>query len=174
MQGWIARLLAGCVLACAVPTPSTGYWNNAESTQRTFTGRERVIVKLRADALTGFRRTHSGYLADALPALDAVNKRYGVASQYWLFPGATEQRRPDDLKNVLIVEVPDGVEPAALIADYQNIDEVVYAEPDWPFEFLGAPSDPLYPHEWALSNTGQGYWHVLRRDDCLNDSLVIE
>jgi len=50
---------------------------------------------------------------------------------------------------------------------------VEYVEPEYYLDFFDYPSDPLFPHQWYLNNTGQDYWAVDRIDGIGNDTLAL-
>jgi subtilisin family serine protease len=108
-----------------------------------------------------------------IPSLDGVGRKHGVSRQERLFPVPGGHERPNSLRNVFVVTLPEDANIFDVIADYQKLDEVEYAEPDYEMELYETPNDPLYPHQWALNNTGQGYYHVWRREGD-PDTLIIE
>jgi subtilisin family serine protease len=133
----------------------------------------RIIVKLKAELKPAVFRTGAKAVAIGVPSFDAINIRYKVAKQEPLYPVETQPNHPAQLKNILVVEVPAGADINQMISEYRNLKEVVYAEADYPMELYLAPNDPLYSNQWALNNTGQGYYAVLRREGGHNDSLII-
>ena len=131
-----------------------------------------IIVKITPSIDIKISPDKQTVTAVGLPAYDALNERYEVTNQKILFPQKTGMKS-NPLKNILLVEIPDGTSMEEMVAGYSGLDDVVYAHPDWPAELYEIPDDALYPHQWALNNTGQGYFHVLRRDGSGDDTLVI-
>jgi subtilisin family serine protease len=174
MKNTAISVMMWFVFAVLMPTVSFAYYHPKEPFAKDQIEPTRLIVKLRADVRPILSHPKGGAVGLGIAAFDMVNKRFKVTEQSWLYPTATEQYRPDPLRNVFIISVPDGVDIQQMQAHYENLDVVVYAHPDRRLELYDNPNDPLYPHQWALNNTGQGYYHVLRRDGDYNDTLVIE
>jgi len=51
---------------------------------------------------------------------------------------------------------------------------IEFIEPDYYIDFYELPDDSLFPHQWYLHNTGQGYYGIQRKTGDFNDSLVIK
>jgi subtilisin family serine protease len=133
-----------------------------------------LIIKLQADQNISLTSNREGIALTGLSGIDQVNRRYAVTNQRFLLPHASSKQRPQALQNILVVKIPDGVDMYELMDSYSHLGVVEYVEPDWPIELYDYPNDPLYSHQWYLNNTGQGYYHVLRREGDNNDTLVIE
>lgn len=161
------------VCAALLPITSFAYYHPSESTARERPVPNRLIVKMKTDVKPVLTRDRNGTVAVGLAAFDALNTTYEVKNQSWLFPTATEQFRPGPLKNVFVIEVPEDMDIYQMKADYEKLEVVTYAHPDFPLELYDVPNDPLYPHQWALNNTGQGCYHVERIPGSYNDTLAI-
>lgn len=174
MANLISKLMVWSILAVLIPITSLAYYHREQPGAGVQITPTRLIVKLKADVKPVLSQAGDGAITVGAPVFDAVNRTYKVRKQSWLYPRASEPYRPDPLKNVFVVEVPKGADIEQMQADYERLDIVVYAQPDRRLELYDAPDDPLYPHQWALNNVGQGYYHVLRRVGDYNDTLVIE
>ncbi len=53
-------------------------------------------------------------------------------------------------------------------------ENIEWVEPEYYLEFFDYPSDPLFPHQWGLHNTGQAYFAVDRLEGDYNDTLMLE
>jgi subtilisin family serine protease len=130
-----------------------------------------IIVKLRD---SGDPARPPGAIARATAsAIDEVGRRFGVVRVDTLFPSASGKAPPASLAHVLRVVVPDGVGPTDLEAAYAAVDGVEYVEPDYLLSLFEVPDDPYFAEQWALRNTGQSHYHVLRIPGANNDSLTI-
>ncbi len=172
MRKLMICLLLSCMLSASLPSAVQAYYRTDAADQSIVI--TRLIVKLRPDVsvVLGHDKNGAGAIGEA--SFDAVNRKYAVRQQSWLFQAVREQCPTHPLRNVLVVEIPEGADLEQMITDYSSLDVVAYAHPDWPAELYQMPNDPLYPHQWALNNTGQGYYHVLRREGSYNDTLVLE
>ncbi|UCD18475.1 MAG: S8 family serine peptidase [Candidatus Zixiibacteriota bacterium] len=137
---------------------------------KTFSG-SRLIVKVDGSLNTSLALNKSQVVSIGVPAFDAINREFGVVSQDYLFPPVSIRQYPDLLRNIFIVEVPEAVDIDDLADAYENLPEVVYAEPDITAELYDAPNDPLFLQQWGLHNTGQEHYHIIRYDGCYNDTL---
>jgi subtilisin family serine protease len=82
--------------------------------------------------------------------------------------------RIEAIEEQFVIEDEDGLDAQAVAAEYAALPEVVYAEPNYEIslepnegktpqfiegnfvaEQLNAPNDPMFQHQWSLSNTGQ-------------------
>lgn len=107
-----------------------------------------------------------------LSTVDALHTKYGVVGQRRLYPEAAVKSPDNPLASVYVFAVDPGTDIEAMAQEYSRLDLVEYAHPDYHVEFYDVPNDPLYPHQWALNNTGQGYYHVDRIEN-LPDTLAI-
>ncbi|GAG42474.1 unnamed protein product, partial [marine sediment metagenome] len=65
--------------------------------------------------------------------------------------------RSEKFSSVYLLQVPGGTDLMKMISEYEGRPEVEYAELDHRFQLFEEPNDPLFPHQWYLNNTGQGY-----------------
>ncbi len=104
---------------------------------------------------------------------DAINRKYDVKALEPLLPNGIIALSGNRFQNVFILKLKDGVELAALEAEYENLPYVEYAEPDYMVELLETPDDSLYGYQWHLNNTGQEHHFVVRNYGSYNDTLIM-
>lgn len=160
------------VLSFFFSSSSLALWDNSDDGAET-AAPERVIIKFAYPAGPQATAVGQSTVVSDNAALDAVHRKFGVTGHKRVMPDAIRQAADNPLRDVWIVEVPPGVDAEAMACEYARLDGVIYAEPDYPLQLHLVPDDPLFPHQWALNNTGQGYYHVLRREGDNNDSLII-
>jgi subtilisin family serine protease len=132
-----------------------------------------LVVKYKPDI-----QLHSGYDKDGVvltnkSELNAINKKYSVKKQERVLHGITAYSDDNPLKDVFLLYPEDKEDIAIMAHEFAGLDCVEYAHPNYPLQLYAAPDDSLFGHQWAIHNTGQGYYHVLRREDDYNDTLVI-
>ena len=149
------------------------YDESAESTPTDFDA-TRLIVKLKSDLSPRLTSTSGGIIKTGLREFDGLNLKYAVKEQSRLFSGRPASQSDTRLKNIYVLSVSAGSDIQQMKRDYESLESVIYAEPDYRVELYDTPDDPLYPHQWALNNTGQGYYHVNRLPGCENDEQIIE
>ncbi|MEW5924400.1 MAG: S8 family serine peptidase, partial [Candidatus Zixiibacteriota bacterium] len=132
----------------------------------------RLIVKINPQIKLTINSQKGDFATVGRASLDAVSRKYAIQKMENLFPEDLKQRHPDNLKNILIVEVPEGTDRDELIRAYQEIDIVEYVEPDYPITLYEIPNDSLYVEQWTLHNTGQEFRGVLRQGWCFGDVLL--
>jgi Subtilase family/FG-GAP-like repeat len=54
-----------------------------------------------------------------------------------------------------VVQIGEGSSISEALAYYRRSSTVLYAEPDYIVQAVGAPNDPDFPSQWSLQNTGQ-------------------
>jgi subtilisin family serine protease len=59
------------------------------------------------------------------------------------------------VKNLQLVQIPEGHSVQEMIRYYRNNPNVAYAEPDYYVHIIGAPNDPEFSSQWDMQNTGQ-------------------
>ena len=60
-----------------------------------------------------------------------------------------------EIPRAQVIDIPDGATVADAVADYEADPAVDFAEPNFLYEPLAVPNDPLFSNQWALQNTGQ-------------------
>ncbi|MCK4371532.1 MAG: S8 family serine peptidase, partial [candidate division Zixibacteria bacterium] len=131
-----------------------------------------LVVKFTADQHFD-TKMRGGRLSIGKFELDGLNDKYETQSQERLLKNAVAVTYDNPLKNVYILLVPQGTDLEAMAREFEQLDIVEYAHPDYPFELHEMPDDPLLEHQWALNNTGQGHYHVERLEGDNNDTLAI-
>jgi hypothetical protein len=149
--------------------------DNAKPVQPEFSS-TRLIVKLKPEVDKKITLSQvQGVVATGIAQLDSLHFKFKVKKQEKLF----KEFRKTALKSakfssVYILEVPKGTDLRKMQREYERRPEVEYVELDYKLELFDAPNDSLFPHQWYLNNTGQGYWGILRISGDYNDSLVIK
>ena len=114
----------------------------------------------------------NGIVLTSIPELNAINQKYSVKKQQQVLTGAVAYAKDNPLKDVYLLYPENDVDITTMASEFENLDYVEYAHPNYPLELYDAPDDSLFAHQWALNNTGQSYYHVYRRDGNNNDTLI--
>jgi hypothetical protein len=149
--------------------------DNAKPAQPEFSP-TRLIVKLKPEVDKKITLGQvQGVVTTGIAQLDSLHFKFKVKKQEKLFKEFKETALESaKFSSVYILEVPKGTDLRKMQQEYERRPEVEYVELDQKFELFDAPNDPLFPHQWSLNNTGQGYWGILRIPGDYNDSLVIK
>jgi subtilisin family serine protease len=116
-----------------------------------------------------------GIITTGLAQFDSLNFRFKVKKQEKLFKEFKETAlKLDKFSSVYVLEVPAGTNLDQMKAEYASRPEVEYAEIDYKLELFSPPNDPLFPQQWSLNNTGQGYLGINRIPGDYNDTQVIK
>jgi subtilisin family serine protease len=145
--------------------PSVALYDLGAESAPTDLDATRLIVKLKSDLSPRLMNTGSGIVKIGITEFDGLNLKYAVKEQSLLFSRRPASQLDTRLKNIFVLSVDDGSDILQMKRDYESLESVIYAEPDYRVELYDTPNDPLYPHQWALNNTGQGYYHVDRDVD---------
>lgn len=132
----------------------------------------RLVVKFRSDATSAAVLGKSARQSTALAEFQATCSKYQISEFTPLATESSNADRTSPLRNVLIANIPAGVDPQTMASDFGHLQSVEYAHPDWQAELYAVLNDSLYSEQWALNNTGQSYHEVLRRSGSFNDLLV--
>lgn len=136
----------------------------------------RLIVKMspEADKKIFFGEV-KGIITTGLSELDSLHLKFRVQKQERLFQEFKETAlKLDQFSGVYIVQVSQQTDLQQMKSEYENLPEVEYAELDYRVQLFEEPNDPLFPHQWYLNNTGQGYLGVYTLDGYYNDTLGIK
>jgi subtilisin family serine protease len=173
MKTYVVQSLIGIsIILIAIPALSFYHADNEISKNAILPAQ--VVVKLKSNIEDNSHLNKSVPIQTALAELETVDGKYGVTDLRALFIPPTEGHLPSGLRNIFIIEVPAGVDMNELAAEYNRLDNVEYAHPDYMAELYETPNDPLYSHQWALHNTGQGFYHVHRYEGYFNDVLTTD
>jgi hypothetical protein len=136
----------------------------------------RLIVKLKPEVDKRVRLTVvRGIAITGLAPLDSLNLKFRVTQQERLFKEFNETvLKSAKLSGVHILKVTEGIDLKRMQQEYERRPEVEYAELDYKVSLFDQPDDPLFPHQWYLNNTGQGYLGVNRVPGNGNDTQVIK
>ena len=118
----------------------------------------RLVVRLKTEASPVLNIDKKGAVTTGLASFDALNAKNEIAKLRFLYPEERFSYLSTNLKNTFIIELPNGENIARIAEEYDALDEVAYAHPDWQAELHGVPDDPLYSYQWSLNNTGQDYF----------------
>jgi len=132
-----------------------------------------LIVKFSQSTNTSISKSVNDNITTGVMAVDQLHKKYGIKNLQSLSRKSITLTEDHPLYNVYLIDINDKVDIDQICKDYQNIDEIEYAIPDYQVELYDIPDDPLYPHQWTLNNTGQGCYHVERIEGDYNDTLAI-
>jgi len=133
----------------------------------------RLIVKINAETKLSLLNEKGGITSIGVASFDAISRGYEIKKVEFLLPEVTRHKRPDKLKNILIVTIPEGAAVDVITNEYRGLGFVEYVELDRQVELYEIPDDSLYAHQYALNNTGQGCYYIERYSGCSNDSLVL-
>jgi len=133
----------------------------------------RLVVKLKQSVTPHLSAGETGIPRIGVADFDALNSKFQARQQSRLFARGGHGVEGDRLKNIFVIDFETGTDVEKMKAEYEGLESVVYAQPDYSVELYDTPNDSLYPHQWALNNTGQGYYHVERYPGLYNDSLII-
>ncbi|UCB52719.1 MAG: S8 family serine peptidase [Candidatus Zixiibacteriota bacterium] len=137
---------------------------------------DRLIIKLKseADERISLQKVR-GKVVTGLAPLDTLHQKFKVKEQEKLFKEfRLTALRSEKFSSVYLLQVPDGTDLIKMKSEYEARPEVEYAELDHRFQLFEEPDDPLFPHQWYLNNTGQGYLGVNRIAGHRNDTQVVK
>ena len=149
--------------------------NKAKPAQPEFSP-TRLIVKLKpeVDKKVNLGKVE-GKITTGLAQLDSLNFKFKVEKQEKLFKEFNQTAlKLDKLSSVYVLEVPAGTDLDQMKVEYESRPEVEYVEIDYKLELFAPPNDPLFPYQWSLNNTGQGYLGINRIPGDYNDTQVIK
>jgi subtilisin family serine protease len=145
-----------------IPSPLYSIYPGADTTSSNSHIYNRLIVKINPEMNLKPVRLKGSTASIGLSRFDEISSRYEIKYQEALFANLPTHKKPDPMKNTYIIQIPVNANISELIAEYEKIPEVEYVHPDYQMQLYETPNDPLYNHQWALNNTGQGYYHVDR------------
>jgi subtilisin family serine protease len=112
-------------------------------------------------------RGRSGMFTETgLPSLDRLGTDHGLQAIEPIFRRHTQaaaqaalagQPPAPSLGDAFLLRFPAQADVQSLATAYNADPAVVYAEPNYVFEFDGQPDDPSFGQQWYLHNTGQYY-----------------
>ncbi len=132
-----------------------------------------LIIKFRPGRAPSDIVQKDGRIATANRALNAVNNKYSVGNFAPLDAGVRKAAANNPLAGVYIIQTPQKSSMLEMKADYEKLDDVLWAEPDYKVMFYGTPTDEYYSHLWGLYNHGQGHYAIERGPLNGDDKLVI-
>lgn len=165
-------------ILCVLLIPQTAlpiYTGETQQTQPEFAA-TRLIVKLKpeVDRQVVLGKIQ-GKVVTGLSRLDNLNSKFRVREQKKLFADFQQTAlKSERLSSVYVLQVPEGTDLERMRREYESLPEVEYAELDYKVVLFEEPNDPLFPHQWYLNNTGQGYLGINRIPGNYNDTQVIK
>ncbi len=170
MKALIRTTIAGLVFVFAAN--AFALYNPVEKAESTEKPPNRLIVKLRSDLVCVESVDRDGTPRLGIREIDDLSKSLAVSGQKRLFKHRG-QELPNTLKNVFVLTLAESGSAREAAETYSRLGVVEYAIPDEPVELYYSPDDPLYLHQWALNNIGQGCYHVDRLPNYGDDTLAI-
>jgi subtilisin family serine protease len=168
------RIGTGLVVALAIPwLPLYAIHSGSAASPTQTSAPTRLVVKFRSGESALGVLGKGVRQSTALAEFKTTCSKYQIIGFALLDGEASARDRKSPLANVLIANIPSGVDPQAAASDLAALSPVEYAHPDWRAELYDVPNDSLYTEQWALNNTGQNYHEVLRRPGNFNDRLVV-
>lgn len=131
-----------------------------------------VIVKFRPDVELCLSKDTHGTLSTGVAALDALHEKYQVDKQTPFLSRAAIRSTDNPLKSVHLLNVKEGTDLETMASEYEQLDVVEYAHPDYQVKLYDLPNDSLFPYQCNLVNTGQPNPEVVRIPGCNNDTLA--
>ncbi len=128
----------------------------------------RLIIKLKADERLRLSKVQKEKTVTGLSDFDSLSQKYSINNISKL---SADDSNHAALKNILIAEIPENKDMAEIISEYGRLGKVEYVHPDWELQLYESVNDPLFDNQWALNNVGQSYLHIVRGDECYDDSL---
>ncbi len=120
-----------------------------------------LIIKVRPDVNMKLKY-EDGKLSTSVASIDALHEEYQVRSQRPLLKKGANRVAANPLKDIYILHVDEDTDLEAMKTAYAALFAVEYAIPDYSVQLHDLPDDPLFPHQYALSNTGQGHYQIAR------------
>jgi subtilisin family serine protease len=84
-------------------------------------------------------------------SVDYLNEKYQVKAIENIF----KNNKDTTLDNIYSFYVSEDADILSIVEDYNSLDNVEYAEPNYIGHILGVPNDEYFPIQWGLENTGQ-------------------
>jgi hypothetical protein len=174
--GFIIALLIDALFF--IPSLSYSFYTGKDMTKQAKPefSTNRLIVKIKPEVDKKIILGQiQGTITTGLAQLDSLNFKFKVKKQEKLFKEFKETAlKLDKFSSVYILEVPEGTDLQKMKKEYEVEPEVEYAELDYRLELFAPPNDPLFPYQWSLNNTGQGYLGINRIPGDYNDTQVIK
>jgi hypothetical protein len=167
------KVLLTLLMVFCVPHASNAIYHEGGDDPAAQISYNRLIVKFKSDLKVNFRAEKGGSVISGLSLVDGLNEKYEALQAEKVFPVFLDKKLPDPLKNVYVLVYEGGRDVTSFASEYEELPFIEYAEPDWEYQLMDVPDDPLYPHQWFLNNTGQGFYAVIGYPGPQNDSLVI-
>lgn len=133
----------------------------------------RIIVKFSDNTGLQLKTGNSGVVSFGHAAADEINRRHRITKVRPLINRSLSAVSANRFKNIMLVAVPDDAELDAVLAEYNAVPGVEYAEPEYTAELHTLSNDIYQSHQWGLQNDGQGHYFIIRNPGYENDKMVI-
>ena len=121
MRQSIIWALAGIIII--IPAIALhGYYHDRYAQSREYAAPTRIVLKLDSKIDISPIISKGTISSLGVPALDAVNSKYMIFGQEYLFDLHTRQKLPNALKSVFIVTVSEGEDIFEIISEYKQLD----------------------------------------------------
>ena len=113
----------------------------------------------RGEMIVKFKNRNFSFTKDSknilfgVSALDKLNKEYTLKSINKIF----DCNRKEKFEKYYKLIFPENVDILNLINEYNKIDIIEYAEPNYFYKYCVESNDPLFQKQWSLNNIAQNY-----------------
>ncbi|NIP43969.1 MAG: S8 family serine peptidase, partial [candidate division Zixibacteria bacterium] len=158
------------LLMLLLPSGGYAFLHDKDMDERDIQIPTRLIVKVKTleDSTPGNRMIDLNKIAGKI----RIDDKYGITDTKPLFARISVGSGDESLSGIYVLEFRKGTDLEAAAREYEALEGIEYAHPDYLLELYVPPDDPHYGVQWPLNNIGQGYPHVLRRDGNYNDTLI--
>ncbi|HEQ98076.1 MAG TPA: hypothetical protein ENO22_01900 [candidate division Zixibacteria bacterium] len=158
------------LLIIFLPAESYSYLHEKAMDEKDIQTPSRLIVKVKPLEVNSSGQGASDL--NKVTGKTSLDKKYGITDTKLLFAGKSAGSANDLLSRIYILECPRNTDLESAAREYEALEDIEYAHPDYLLELYLPPNDTHYGIQWPLNNVGQGYPHVLRRDGDYNDTLI--
>jgi len=160
----------GFICVC-LSTVGFAFWDDNDSPGATISSSSELIIKFKPGVHFTGVPNKGGIIQTASGEINSLHSKYEVTAQASLLPARSAAHKR--FASMVVIKPGEGVNLEAMAREYEQLNAVEYACPNYPLELYAAPNDPLYTNQWALNNTGQGFFSVVRLGGYNNDTLAV-
>jgi subtilisin family serine protease len=132
----------------------------------------RIVLKLKSENPITIKKGRDGATSLGIASVDKVSDQYGIDNQEMLFPKKAQSPYGGALGKLIAVDLKAGTNLEDVVAAYDQLPEVEYAQIDYKLELYDFPDDSLYDRQWSLHNTGQPHYYIEAVPGSNNDRLI--
>jgi subtilisin family serine protease len=170
----VFRLIAWAVFCLMIFSPAANtFWDNEQQNSPQTSEPSALVIKYMPGVQSNHGYDKSGIVLTNNVELNSMNQKYAVRHQQRALSRTATCSDDNPLRGVFLLYPEEKTDLAAMAREFESLGCVEYAHPNYILELYDQPDDFLFEHQWALNNTGQGYYHVLRRSGYYNDTLII-